>query len=309
MTKQPQNNNPASIRDRLLNLAREQKKDFQLILTQYGLERLLYRLSQSNYQDQFILKGAMLFFLWSKNSHRPTRDIDLLGYGDSDEGTLQIIFQDLCNIPVEDDGIIFDANTVLVETIRSKTEYGGTRIKLQGRLASARIAIQADIAFGDAVTPKAIEADFPTLLTNPAPRLMVYPIETVIAEKYHALVNLGMANSRLKDFYDLWTIALIFDFDGTVAADAIHNTFLRRQTPLPEKLPVGLSNEFYQDSHKINQWNAFLRRGKISTDSPSLKDACQLLELFLIPPTLALNNDLSFKSIWKAGGPWVSNTD
>ena len=134
-----QKNSPASVRDRLLNLAREQKEDFQLILTQYGLERLLYRLSQSNFHDQFILKGAMLFYLWSKNSHRPTRDIDLLGFGDSDERRLKTLFQQLCTVPVESDGITFDAETVLVETIRSKTEYGGTRVKLQGELAGARI--------------------------------------------------------------------------------------------------------------------------------------------------------------------------
>lgn len=309
MTKQFKKNNPASIRDRLLNLAREKNEDFQLILTQYGLERFLYRLSKSTFHDQFILKGAMLFFLWNQNSHRPTRDVDLLGFGDSNEESLRTIFQELCNTPVEDDGIVFDANTVLVEIIRNSTEYGGTRVKLQGKLANARIAIQADIGFGDTVTPKALEVDYPTLLNSPAPRLKVYPKETVIAEKYHALVNLGMANSRMKDFYDLWTIALNFNFSGRVTTDAIHNTFSCRQTMLPDKLPVGLSIEFYQNSHKINQWNAFLHRGKFSTDAPSLEDVCQLLALFLVPPTKALNGDLSFKKSWKAGGPWVTDPD
>jgi hypothetical protein len=251
----------------------------------------------------------MLFFLWGKNSHRPTRDIDLLGFGDSDEGRLKIIFQELCNVPVGNDGITFDADTVLVESIRSKTEYGGTRVRLQGELAGARISIQADVGFGDAVTPKATEVDYPTLLNGPVPRLKVYPRETVIAEKYQALVNLGMANSRMKDFYDLWTIALSFQFQGAVTADAVHNTFLRRQTLLPDKLPAGLSSEFYQDSHKISQWNAFLRRGKLSTDPPSLKEVCRLLELFLMPPTQALIEHQSFNKAWKPGGPWVSNPD
>jgi hypothetical protein len=243
-------NTAASVRDRLLALARKRGEDFQLLLTQYGLERLLYRLGQSQYRDRFILKGAMLFILWGDQPHRPTRDVDFLGFGDSSEAGLQDIFRELCSIPVEDDGLSLMADSVQVEVIRDEAEYGGIRVRLFGDLAGARVPIQADIGFGDAVTPEAKEVEYPTLLGNPAPHLRAYPRETVVAEKYQALVNLGMANSRMKDFYDLWVIARKFDFDGATLSESIRNTFSRRQTPLPEHTPFGFSAEFYEDAQK-----------------------------------------------------------
>ena len=253
----------ASVRDRLLALARVRGEDFQLLLTQFGLERLLYRLSQSAYRDRFILKGAMLFVLWGDQPHRPTRDVDFLALGDSSEAELQAIFRDLCNVTVKDDGLTLIADSVQVEVIRDETEYGGIRVKLFGDLAGARVPIQADIGFGDAVTPEAQEIEYPTLLGNPAPHLRAYPRETVVAEKYQALVDLGIANSRMKDFYDLWVIARDFDFDGANLSEAIRNTFSRRQTPLPEHTPSGLSAGFYEDSHKNIQWKAFLNKGML----------------------------------------------
>jgi predicted nucleotidyltransferase component of viral defense system len=297
-------NTAASVRDRLLALARERGEDFQLLLTQYGLERLLYRLSQSSYRDRFILKGAMLFLLWGDQPHRPTRDVDFLGFGDNSEAGLQAIFRELCGIPVEDDGLTLIAESVQVETIRDETEYGGIRVRLFGDLAGARVPIQADIGFGDAVTPEAKEAEYPTLLGNPAPHLRVYPRETVVAEKYQALVNLGMANSRMKDFYDLWVIAREFDFDGQTLSEAIHNTFSCRQTPLPEHTPSGLSPGFYEDSRKNTQWNGFVRKGMLVTSPPSLTGICLFLETFLVPPTQALTQDRDFRAKWKPGGPW-----
>jgi predicted nucleotidyltransferase component of viral defense system len=297
-------NTAASVRDRLLALARERGEDFQLLLTQYGLERLLYRLSQSSYRDRFILKGAMLFLLWGDQPHRPTRDVDFLGFGDSSEAGLQAIFRELCGIPVEDDGLTLIAESVQVETIRDETEYGGIRVRLFGDLAGARVPIQADIGFGDAVTPEAKEAEYPTLLGNPAPHLRVYPRETVVAEKFQALINLGMANSRMKDFYDLWVIAREFDFDGQTLSDAIHNTFSCRQTPLPEHTPSGLSPGFYEDSRKNTQWNAFVRKGMLVTSPPSLTEVCLFLETFLVPPTQALAQDRDFRAKWEPGGPW-----
>ncbi len=238
-----------SVRDRLLALAKERGEDFQLLLTQYGLERLLYRLSQSCYRDRFVLKGAMLFVLWTDQPHRPTRDVDFLAFGDSSEANLQEIFRELCSIPVEDDGLTLMANSVQVDVVRDETEYGGIRVRLFGNLAGARVPIQADIGFGDAVTPEAKEIDYPTLLdSSGAPCLRAYPRETVVAEKYQALVNLGMANSRMKDFYDLWVIAREFDFDGETLSEAIRNTFSRRQTPLPGHTPPGLSAEFHEDT-------------------------------------------------------------
>ena len=293
-----------SVRDQLLNLARERGEDFQLILTQYGLERLLYRLGKSDYRDLFILKGAMLFMLWGDQPHRPTRDVDFLGFGDSSETGLRTVFRELCEIPVEDDGLTLIVDSIRVNAIRDDTEYGGMRVKLFGDLAGARIPIQADIGFGDAVTPGPRSIEYPTLLDSPAPNLKAYPHETVVAEKYQALVTLGMANSRMKDFYDLWIISREFDFDGLILSKAIGNTFSRRHTSLPEHVPLGLSPEFYEDSHKNAQWNAFVRKGMLTATPPSLKNICLSLEAFLLPPTQALVRDGEFRANWEPGGPW-----
>jgi hypothetical protein len=293
-----------SVRDQLLNLARERGEDFQLILTQYGLERPLYRLGKSDYRDLFILKGAMLFMLWGTQPHRPTRDVDFLGFGDSSETGLRTVFRELCEIPVEDDGLTLIVDSIRVNAIRDDTEYGGMRVKLFGDLAGARIPIQADIGFGDAVTPGPRSIEYPTLLDSPAPNLKAYPHETVVAEKYQALVTLGMANSRMKDFYDLWIISREFDFDGLILSKAIGNTFSRRHTSLPEHGPLGLSPEFYEDSHKNTQWNAFVRKGMLTATPPSLKNICLSLEAFLLPPTQALVRDGEFRANWEPGGPW-----
>jgi Nucleotidyl transferase AbiEii toxin, Type IV TA system len=231
-----------------------------VILTRYGLERLLYRLSQSEYRDHFVLKGAMLFAPWGDQIHRPTRDVDFLGFGDSGEATLHETFRNLCNLPVEEDGVVFLADSVRVELIRDATEYGGIRVMLLGDLAGARIPIQADIGFGDTVTPEPEQVEYPTLLEYPAPCVRVYPRETVVAEKYQALVNLGIANSRMKDFYDLWMMAHRFSFDALTLSNAICNTFARRHTPLPRQTPFGLSSTFYGDKQKNQQWKAFLRK-------------------------------------------------
>jgi predicted nucleotidyltransferase component of viral defense system len=306
MTVNRDTNTAASVRDRLLELARQRNEDFQLILTRYGLERLLYRLSQSEYHDRFILKGAMLFTLWGDQAHRQTRDVDFLGFGDSDEATLQETFRTLCKVPVEDDGLLFLADSVQVERIRDATEYGGTRVTLLGNLAGARIPIQADIGFGDVVTPEPEQIEYPTLLEYPAPCLRAYPRETVVAEKYQALVNLGIANSRMKDFYDLWMLAHQFDFDGLTLSEAIRNTFARRQTILQKQTPSGLSSTFYSDKQKNLQWNAFLGKGMLlsSSTAPSLGEVCNLLETFLMPPTQALENNQTFTGQWQPGGPW-----
>ena len=297
-------NMAASVRDRLLNLARERGEDFQLILTRYGLERLLYRLGKSEYRDLFVLKGAMLFMLWGDQSHRPTRDVDFLGFGDSSETGLRTVFRELCDIPVEDDGLTLRADSIQVDAIRDDTEYGGIRVKLRGELAGARIPIQADIGFGDSVTPDPISIEYPTLLDGPAPNIKAYPFETVIAEKYQALVNLGMANSRMKDYYDLWIISREFKFNGLTLSKAIDNTFSRRQTSLPEHVPLGLSSEFFDDSHKTTQWNAFVNKGMLAVSPSTLKDICLSLEAFLSPPTQALVRDEEFRANWEPAGPW-----
>jgi predicted nucleotidyltransferase component of viral defense system len=297
-------NPAASTRDRLLALAREQGVDFQLVLTRYGLERLLYRLSHSPHQDRFVLKGAMLFILWSRNPHRPTRDVDFLGSGDSSEAGLRTVFRDLCDMPDQGDGVTFDPESVRAEPIRDDTEYGGMRVTLTGQLANARIPIQADIGFGDAVTPETVVIEYPTILDDPAPTLRTYPRETVIAEKYQALVALGMANSRMKDFYDLWVMARDFDYQGDTLAQAIGNTFARRRTELPEGTPSGLGPDFAGDRQKNIQWKAFLSRLSTDDGGPTLLDVCEQLAAFLRPPTEAARGGGEFDAYWKKGGPW-----
>lgn len=308
MSSTEKKNPAASARDRLLALARERGEDFQLVLTRYGLERLLYCLSQSPHRDRFVLKGAMLFILWSRNPHRPTRDVDFLGSGDSSETGLLEVFRDLCAMSAQGDSVMFDPESVRVESIRDDTEYGGMRVTLTGQLAGARIPIQADIGFGDAVTPETVVMEFPTLLGGPAPRLRAYPRETVIAEKYQALVALGMANSRMKDFYDLWVMAQDFDYQGESLAQAIGNTFARRRTELPEDTPSGLGPDFASDRQKNSQWKAFLSRVSTDGDGPLLTDVCEFLAAFLQPPTAAARQGLKFNARWKKGGPWLEES-
>ena len=231
-----------------MNKAREEKEDFGLVLTRYGLERLLYRLSQSQYREQFVLKGAMLFQLWSGHPHRPTRDLDLLGHGDPDPGRFQEILREICQQDVVNDGLMFHADSVHADPMKADEEYQGLRLKLQATLESARIPIQIDIGFGDAVSPGSDEITYPTLLDFPAPTLRAYPRETVVAEKFQAMVMLGIANSRMKDFYDIWTLSRQFEFSGSVLCSALRATFERRTTVLPEKLPSALTSEFTEDS-------------------------------------------------------------
>lgn len=306
MTSNRRKNTAVSVRDRLLQLAKRRGEDFQLILTRYALERLLYRLSQSEYRDRFILKGAMLFALWDDQPYRATRDVDFLGFGDSSEDAVRDTFRTLCNTTVADDGLVLHADSVRVDRIRDVMEYGGIRVTLLGELASARIPIQADIGFGDVVTPEPEGVEYPTLLGSPAPLLRAYPRETVVAEKYQALVYLGMANSRMKDFYDLWVMAHRLDFNGATLSEAIYNTFARRKTALPEQTPSGLSPEFHDDYQKTRQWDAFLRKGMVlsTSNSPSLDEVCQILDDFLMPPTTALTRVRAFSEHWQPGGPW-----
>jgi hypothetical protein len=219
----------ASVWARLLDRARAERSDFQILLTRYSLERLLYRLSVSPNRDRFILKGAMLFVTWVADPFRPTRDLDLLGSGDNDTEAIAESFRAICARPVADDGVTFDVAALEAAPIREEVEYGGVRVRTTATIAGARIPIQVDIGFGDAITPAPIEIDYPTLLDAPAPHLRAYPVETVVAEKFEAMVTLGMANTRLKDFYGLWLISQTFEFRHSVLVDAVRRTFERRE--------------------------------------------------------------------------------
>jgi predicted nucleotidyltransferase component of viral defense system len=296
----------ASVRERLYQLAQKRGEDVQLMLTRYGLERLLYRLGQSSYRDRFVLKGAMLFSLWGGEMYRATRDVDFLGFGDSSIRELEKVFRELCVVPVEDDGLVFEAETVVAEPIRDAMDYGGVRVTLEARLGQARIPIQADIGFGDAVTPAAEDIEYPTLLDAPAPKVRAYPRETVVAEKYEATVRLGIANSRMKDFYDLWVMARTFDFDGEKLSEAIRRTFERRKTDLPKSAPTAFTPEFYEDNAKQTQWQAFLRKGLATKETITLVKAVEVIRDFLMPPTEAIISGKAFKMRWPLGGPWRS---
>jgi len=292
------------LRDRLLNLARERREDFQAILVRYAVERLLYRLSVSKYRDQFLLKGAMLFFVWSGQLYRPTRDLDLLGTGENSIPRMKKVFSEICKVPVDDDGLKFLTGTIKGTRIREDQEYEGVRLTLTARLAAARIPVQIDIAFGDAVKSEPTEEEFPTLLPLPPPRLKIYPREAVIAEKFQTMVALGIANSRMKDFSDIWTLARAFPFEGGALGEAIAATFKRRHAALPTIAPLALTPEFSEDRSKQAQWKAFLERGQLSADRHTLADVVTLLHDFLMPPTVAVATGKPFKMHWPASGPW-----
>ncbi|MBI4455125.1 MAG: nucleotidyl transferase AbiEii/AbiGii toxin family protein [Acidobacteria bacterium] len=250
----------ASVRQRLLHKSRVQGEDFQLVLIKYVAERLLYRLSQSAYSEKFILKGAMLFSVWGGTPHRATRDLDLLGTGNNRIPALEEIFREICRIPVEDAGLEFLHETVRGEEIQEEQEYEGVRLSFRARLAEARIPLQVDIGFGDAVTPSAEIEKYPTLLDFPAPHLLVYPREAVVAEKFQAMVIFGIANSRMRDFFDIWFLSRHFEFFGTRLCSAIQATFDQRKTPLRAQTPLALTAAFYEDPDKQRQWQGLLHR-------------------------------------------------
>lgn len=300
----PRPNLPSSVRQRLLNLSKEENEDYQFVLTRYALERLLYRLSKSKYCDQFVLKGALLFVVWSNQRYRPTKDMDLLGFGDSSPERLRCAFQEICLTEVEPDGLVFGAQSVATTEIRDGQEYEGQRIKLMARLENARIPLQIDVAFGDSVKLDKVKIDFPTMLGMPQPRIRVYPRDAVVAEKLQAIVDLGMQNSRMKDIFDLYFMARFFTFDGSQLVEAITATFERRRTSLPIEVPVGLSDEFAKDLGKRTQWKTFLQKNNLRNVSAVLEVIIGHLRQFVLPPLQAAAQTKQFNQFWKVGGPW-----
>jgi hypothetical protein len=255
----------ASIRARLKQRADATKQDFNLTITHYGLERLLYRLSISPHAANYLLKGALLFSLWYDQPHRPTRDADLLGFGPDDIETAVSAFREICQIEVED-GIAFDPASVKGSAIRKEAGYGGVRVDLQAKLDAARIALQVDIGFGNAVTPAPEAITYPVLLNDlPAPLLRTYPKYTVVAEKFHAVCLLGMANTRMKDYFDLWVLLSEGALESAVLHRAVEATFTRRQLVVPDTIPSGLSDAFAQDATKQRQWAGFLKKNRLET--------------------------------------------
>lgn len=271
----------ASVRARLLKFAKAEGADFNQVLIRFALERFLYRLSQSEHGERFLLKGALLFTLWYDMPHRSTRDADLLGFGASDLPSVAQTFREIVSVP-SDDGLVFDADSVVVEEIRKDAGYTGARVTFRGELSGARCKTQVDIGFGDAVTPGPIEAVYPVMLDDlPAPRLGTYPVYTVVAEKLHAIALLGMTNSRLKDYLDLAVLLERESLDADTLASAIFATFNRRGMAVPAAWPVGLTDEFAADASRQSLWRAFLNKNGLT--SGSLMDVVAQLRIALEP--------------------------
>ncbi len=300
MKPEPKRNLPASVRQRLLTLSERRKEPFDLVLVRYGIERLLYRLSRSAHAEKFLLKGAMLFAIWSDGTHRPTRDVDLLGFGPSDDDELKAIFKEVCGLETEPDGLTFLTESVAAAPIREEAAYPGTRITLEARLGKVRIPVQVDIGFGDVVTPAPEEIEFPALLDFPAPHMRAYPIYTVVAEKLEASVRLGEANTRMKDFFDLWFLSRQFPFEGELLKGAITRTFARREMTLPATVPVALTPEFV--AQKAATWAFFIRRNALApVEMAATLDA---IRAFAWPVMEAAARATAFNEHWTPGNGW-----
>jgi predicted nucleotidyltransferase component of viral defense system len=278
--RKPRQNMGASVRARLLNLARERNQPFESLLIRYTLERLLYRLSTSKHREKFVLKGAMLMRHWLDDPQRPTRDLDLLGFGTRDPELTLKIFREICAIKA-DDAVALDIDALVVDRVRDESGYSGLRLKTYATVDGARVRVVIDIGYGDATEPGLHDIELPVLLDQPAPKLRAYRYETVIAEKFQALVALGLANTRLKDFYDIWILAQTFDFEGDRLARAIAATFARRTTEIPTELPDGLTSTFASDPTKRQQWAVFVE--EVSVNPGDLNDVVDALSLFLLP--------------------------
>ena len=299
----------ASVRTRLTALAKQQGDAVDRVFLRYAIERLLYRLAQSGYRDQFVLKGAMLFSLWAPIPYRSTGDLDLLGHGDPAPERMAAIFSAICAAAVDDDGVVYDATSVRAQSARDDEDYRGVRVSLKATLAGARLAIPIDIGFGDAVTPGATDVDYPSLLGFPSPSLRAYPAETVVAEKLEALVSLDMRNSRMKDFFDLWVIAKTFAFDGPTLAAAVAATFERRGTALPQGAPVALTKTFSNDAGKQSQWRAFLSRTTIAVAPEPLPELIAFIAEFVAPLMATKAATPMVGMTWQPGGPWITKVE
>lgn len=304
MAKCKLENMAKSVHQRLVNLARREGLEPNVVLTRYLLERFLYRLSVHEAGERFVLKGAMLFVVWQGGFTRPTRDLDLLGYGDMSDASLRFLLEDICLADVPIDGVVFDATNAVIDDIRDANEYHGKRIHLPTRLGNGKYRLCIDVGIGDAVLDLPT-VEFPTLLDLPAPELKAYTREAAVAEKCQAMVELGIRNSRMKDFYDIWVLSREFEFEENRLAKAIAATFDRRETPLPSSPPLAFTAEFADVPGKQVQWRAFLRRTRLKAPG-ELTEVIEDISSFLWPVVERLRNKsvISGELIWRTGGPW-----
>lgn len=292
----------ASVRARLKNRAQETDTEFQTMLIRFGNERLLYRLSQSEYKTRFLLKGATLFAVWTGEPHRPTKDMDLLGFGNFDIPTLENVFREICGIEGSD-GLELRADSIKGAEIRADKIYQGIRITLLAFLDGAKIPLQIDIGFGDAVTPAAETQTLETILDLPRPRLKIYPKETVLAEKFEAMVKLGIGNSRMKDFWDVQFLIKQFEFDGALLQKALRATFAARLTVFPQTLPIALTDAFIENAEVAADWKGFIRRGKITADT-DFGAVIESLRGFFAPVIEAESRNAGFERHWTFQTGW-----
>lgn len=297
----------ASVQARLQNHARATKRPFQELLQYYAMERFLYRLSKTPHRARFVLKGALMLHVWDAPLARATKDIDFLGRLDNSLENLERVTREVCAADVEPDGMAFDPATVKTERIKEDADYEGVRVRFVGLLGRARVAMQIDVGFGDAVTPGAETITYPTLLDFPAPELSGYPRETVVAEKFQAMVYLRTVNSRMKDFYDVWLLASQFAFDGALLAKAVAATFANRETAI-DVAPIAFTPDFTEQASTLAQWTAF--RNKLpNTESPAkLSEVVTFLAELLLPIARACADGESFNQRWKPGGPWTTRS-
>ena len=296
-------NLPASVRQRLANKAQETGRPFQEVLQYFAMERFLYRLSRSPHADKFVLKGALMFTAWGGLSSRPTKDIDLLARMDNTVEAVETVMREVCGQEVEADGLVFDTESVAGEAIKEDADYPGVRVTFLVTLLNGRLSMQIDMGFGDVVTPSAAMTGYPALLDFPAPLILGYPRETVVAEKFEAMTKLGLLNSRMKDFYDLWVLCQQFDFDGVTLATAIRRTFTHRKTAVVAH-PTALTPTFGGDATKQTQWQGFLRKTRLNDLPTSLQSVIDELVLFLVPVAEAVKTGSTFNQVWTAPGPW-----
>ncbi|HEY3788043.1 MAG TPA: nucleotidyl transferase AbiEii/AbiGii toxin family protein [Urbifossiella sp.] len=293
----------ASVRQRLTNLARKTHRPFQEVLQYFAMERFLYRLAQSPAASRFVLKGALMFTAWGAPASRPTRDIDLLARMENTVEAVEAAVRAICGVIVEPDGLVFHGTSVKGEAIKEDADYSGVRITFLATLENARVPMQIDLGFGDVVTPRATRMEYPVLLDFAAPRLLGYPRETVVAEKFEAMTKLGLLNSRMKDFYDLWLLSRRFDFEGATLATAIRKTFEHRGTSVAV-LPTALTKRFGGDAAKQAQWRGFVIKTKLADVTDSLQAVIDDLVPFLIPVAEAIADETGFDRQWRARGPW-----
>lgn len=294
----------ASVRGRLQNKAEETKRAFAEVLQYYGMERFLFRLSKSKYSDAFILKGALMFTAWQMSERRITLDIDLLARYGNEVEKIEGAIKDICAVKVPEDGLVFKPDSVKGRIIKEDAEYEGVRIKLMGYLERARIPMQIDFGFGDVIFPSAQKIKYPVLLDFPAPELKGYTPESVVSEKFEAMVKLGDLNSRMKDFYDIWSMMRQFDFEGGALVQAIQKTFKHRKTMLPAAMPFFTPAIYDKNSMNNTRWKAFLSTMQINIAPTDLGLIAKAIENFLLEPVKAIHVGRNLAAYWHAPGPW-----